>query len=141
MASLHLNLSEENFVPDAVAADDPPADLRAFSLRGEVEQPALQRRVRLAEDLQQKDNSWGCFQSDPNYLFRGVSQSYRKSEIFHPAHPQTSSNQHVTHNGLEASSNACLTLSYMRLSKRGTTGKMVGLRAFMSSGRRRMSPW
>lgn len=53
IASLHLNLTEENFVPDAVAADDPPADLCAFSLSGEVEQPALQRRVRLAEDLQE----------------------------------------------------------------------------------------
>lgn len=61
MASLHLNLTEENFVPDAVAADDPPADLRAFSLRGKVEQPALQRRVGLAEDLQQKDHTWGLF--------------------------------------------------------------------------------
>lgn len=57
MASLYLNLTEENFVPDAVAADDAPADLRAFSLRGEVEQPALERRVRLAEDLQQKGHS------------------------------------------------------------------------------------
>lgn len=141
MASLHLNLTEENFVPDAVAADDPPADLRAFSLRGKVEQPALQRRVGLAEDLQQEDDTRGCFQSDPSYLFRGVTQSQRKLETFHPAPPQTSNNRHVTHNGFEASSNACLTLSYMRLSKRGTTGKMVGLRAFMSSGRRRMSPW
>lgn len=54
IASLHLNLTEENFVPDAVAADDPPADLCTFSLSGKVEQPALQRRVRLAEDLQEK---------------------------------------------------------------------------------------
>lgn len=68
MASLHLDLTEENFVPDAVAADDPPADLRAFSLRGKVEQPALQGRVRLAEDLQQKDDSWACFQSDPSFF-------------------------------------------------------------------------
>ncbi|KAL0607757.1 UPF0764 protein C16orf89 [Plecturocebus cupreus] len=34
-----------------------------------------------------------------------------------------------------------LTLSYIRFSSRGTTGKMVGHRAFMSSERRRMSPW
>lgn len=49
----HLNFTEENFVPDAVAADDPPADLCTFSLSGKVEQPALQRCVRLAEDLRE----------------------------------------------------------------------------------------
>lgn len=27
---------------------------------------------------------------DPSYLFRGVTQSHRKSETFHPAPPQTS---------------------------------------------------
>lgn len=34
-----------------------------------------------------------------------------------------------------------LTLSYILFSRRGTTGKMVGRSAFMSSDSRRMSPW
>lgn len=41
----------------------------------------------------------------------------------------------------EAFQSVGLTLSYIRFSSRGTTGKMVGRRAFMSSERRRMSPW
>lgn len=48
----YLNLTEEDFVPDAVAADDAAANLGAFSLGGKVEEPALQRAVGLAEDLQ-----------------------------------------------------------------------------------------
>lgn len=34
-----------------------------------------------------------------------------------------------------------LTLSYIRFSSRGTTGNMVGHKAFISSERRRISPW
>lgn len=52
--NVYLNLTEEDFVPDAVAADDPAADLGAFSPGGEVEQPALQGGVGLAEDLHGK---------------------------------------------------------------------------------------
>lgn len=53
-SSVYLNLTEENFVPDAVAANDPTADFSTFSLRSEVEQPSLQRAVSLAEDLQER---------------------------------------------------------------------------------------
>lgn len=57
LTPLYLNPAEENVVPDAVVANDPSADLGAFSLSGEVEQPALQRAVGLAEDLQGGDDS------------------------------------------------------------------------------------
>lgn len=63
--TFYLNLTEEDFVPDAVAANDPTADFSTFSLGSEVEQPTLQRAVSLAEDLQrtQRQNShffgWG----------------------------------------------------------------------------------
>lgn len=50
--TVYLNLTEEDFVPDAVAANDAAADLSTFSLSSKVEQPALQRAVGLAEDLQ-----------------------------------------------------------------------------------------
>lgn len=50
--TIYLNLTEEDFVPDAVTANDPAADFSTFSLGSEVEQPTLQRAVGLAEDLQ-----------------------------------------------------------------------------------------
>ena len=49
--AIYLNLTEEDFVPHAVAANDPAADLSTFSLCSEVEQPALQWGVSLAENL------------------------------------------------------------------------------------------
>lgn len=49
--SVYLNLTEEDFVPDAVTANDPTADLSTFSLRGKVKQPTLEWGVSLAEDL------------------------------------------------------------------------------------------
>lgn len=52
--SVYLNLTEENFVPDAVTANDPTADLSTFSLSGKVKQPTLEWGVRLAEDLQER---------------------------------------------------------------------------------------
>lgn len=57
LTPIYLNPAEENVVPDAVVANDTSADLGAFSLSGEVEQPALQRAVGLAEDLQGGDDS------------------------------------------------------------------------------------
>lgn len=52
--SVYLNFTEENFVPDAVAANDPTADFSTFSLCSKVEQPTLQGGVSLAEDLQER---------------------------------------------------------------------------------------
>lgn len=58
--------------------------------------------------------------------------------------------EHVLMRSFSETSNRCccgvecvnsLTLSYMRLSSRGTTGKKVGLSVLMSSMRREMSPW
>lgn len=51
---IYLNLAEEDFVPDAVTANDPTADFSTFSFGSKVEQPTLQRTVSLAEDLQRR---------------------------------------------------------------------------------------
>lgn len=52
LSSVYLNLTEKDFIPDAVAANDSAADFSTFSLGSKVEQPTLQRGVRLVENLQ-----------------------------------------------------------------------------------------
>lgn len=52
--TVYLNLTEEDFVPDAVTANDPTADFSTFSLGSKVEQPTLQWTVSLAKDLQRR---------------------------------------------------------------------------------------
>lgn len=60
--SIYLNPTEEDFVPDAVIANDSAADFCTFSLGSKVEQPTFPLAVRLAEDLQRSQrNTWTFF--------------------------------------------------------------------------------
>lgn len=52
---IYLNLTEEDFVPDAVIANDASADFGSFFLGSKVEQPALHRGVSLAKNLKIKN--------------------------------------------------------------------------------------
>ena len=47
----HLNLAEEDLVPNAITSDDAPADLTSFSLRSKVEEPTLRWIIGLTEYL------------------------------------------------------------------------------------------
>lgn len=51
----HLYFAEDQLVPHAVVSDDAAAQLRFFPLGGEVQEPALQRGVRLPEDLRSQE--------------------------------------------------------------------------------------
>lgn len=47
----HLNLPEEDLVPNAVIADDPTADLFSFFLCSKIKEPTLHRSIGLSKDL------------------------------------------------------------------------------------------
>lgn len=110
---VYLNFSEDKSVPDGIPPDNTLIELCCFSAESQTQQPFLQRCVSLTKYLQRLETS----------VYSGWQQQLKpKIKI-----------KLKFHRGL--------TLSHMRFSRRGTTGKTVGFSVCMSSIKSRMSPW
>lgn len=110
---VYLNFSEDKSVPDCIPPDNTLIEFCYFSAESQTQQPFLQWCVSLTKYLQRFETSLN-------------------SEWQQQLKPKIKTKARV-HQGL--------TLSHMRFSRRGTTGKTVGFSVCRSSIKSRTSPW
>lgn len=120
LANLHF--FEDEFVPYAVLSDQSSFKLRLLSTEGKIQEPFFQRSVGLTEHLVRvRVDRGGVIKTSKHYI---ESKIWLTIELYFPFFFTSEP-----------------TLSNMRLSRRGTTGKTVGRRVFKSSIKSLMSPW